>query len=196
MSNDQNINDDYKDIVESQESQDSSDLGKVNMERFKTQKAQDADMVLGYHEINITHLPSAGMFYPTDIQLSIRSAKVAEIRHFSSIDEQNVFDVDDKLNYILENCIRVTSSKKRLSYKDLCEEDRFFVILSVRDLTFPEPENKLSVDHTDKKGKKQTIEIKKEYFDYFKIPETLDKYYDNEEKSFKIETKSLSIIML
>ena len=197
MSEETNLNDQYKNIVESQESaaqEQPADLGKVNMDRFKQAEAQDADLALGYHTINVTHLPSAGMFYPEDIQISIRSAKVSEIRHFSSIDEQNVFDVDEKLNYILENCTRVTSQKKRLSYKDLCEEDRFFVILSIRDLTFPEAESKLAVSHVDKKGNKHEIEIKKEYFDYFKIPENLDKYYDGDRKSFMIETKSFGTI--
>ena len=196
MSEENNLEEQYKNIVENQESaqEEPTNLGKVNMDRFNRVEAQDADLALGYHNINITHLPSAGMFYPEDIQISIRSAKVSEIRHFSSIDETNVFDVDQKLNYILEECTRVTSAKKRLSYKDLCEEDRFFIILSIRDLTFPEPESKLTVDHIDKKGNKHQVDIDKEYFDYFKIPETLDKYYDAERKSFMIETKSFGTI--
>jgi hypothetical protein len=134
------------------------------------------------------------MFYPEGTEVSIRSAKVAEIRHFSTIDETNVLDVDDKLNNIVESCTRVLSGTKKMSYKDLCEEDRFYVILSIRDLTFPEPESKLTVDHLDKHGEKHNIEIKKEYFQYFKIPETLDKYYDMESKSFLIETKSFGTI--
>lgn len=169
-------------------------LGKVQMDRFATQKAEDADFHLGYHPIPVINLPSGGMFYPEGTEISIRSAKVAEIRHFSTIDETNILDVDDKLNNIVESCTRVLSGTKKMSYKDLCEEDRFYVILSIRDLTFPEPESKLTVDHLDKTGEKHTIEIKKEYFQYFKIPETLDKYYDTESKSFLIETKSFGTI--
>ena len=197
---DLNLNEDYKKIVESQENsvdatpESNEGLGKVNMDRFQRTEAPDADLVLGYHQINVTNLPSAGMFYPVGTEVSIRSAKVAEIRHFSSIDENNVLDVDDKLNYILEQCVRVTNSKTRMSYKDLCEEDRFYIILSIRDLTFPEPESNLTVEHTDKKGKKQSVEIKKENFTYFKIPETLDKYYDTEARTFLIETKSFGTI--
>lgn len=197
---DLNLNEDYKKIVESQENpinaapESNEGLGKVNMDRFQRTEAPDADLVLGYHQINITNLPSAGMFYPVRTEVSIRSAKVTEIRHFSSIDENNVLDVDDKLNYILEQCVRVTNAKNRMSYKDLCEEDRFYIILSIRDLTFPEPESNLTVEHTDKKGKKQSVEIKKENFTYFKIPETLDKYYDVEARTFFIETKSFGTI--
>ena len=190
-----NLEDQYKNIVEGQENQASNQqLGTVNMDRFKPNTASDADLVLGFHTIEVNSLPSAGMFYTDDIKIQIRSAKVAEIRHFSSIDETNVFDVDEKLNYILEACVQVTSDKRRLSYKDLLEEDRFFLILSIRDLTFPEPESNLTVEHVDKRGDKHQIEIKKDYFTYFKIPDTLDKYYDSERKSFMIETKSFGTI--
>jgi hypothetical protein len=195
MSDELNLNEEYKNIVQNQEQQDEpQDLGKVNMDRFTRVEAQDAELALGFHIIKADDLPSGGLFYPSDIKISIRSAKVSEIRQFSAVDETNVFDVDDKLNYILENCIQVSSSKKRLSYKDLCEEDRFFIILSIRDLTFPEPESKLTVEHVDKKGDKHTIDINKDYFTYFKVPENLQKYYDQDRKSFMIETKSFGTI--
>ena len=199
MSNEENnnLNDDYKKIVESaeqQEPQERVDLGQVDMNKFKPEEAREADLVLGYHNVPTIDLPSGGMFYPKDTQISIRSAKVAEIRHFSTVDENNVLDVDDKLNIIVESCTRVTSNKKRLSFKDLCEEDRFYLILSIRDLTFPEPESNLTIEHKDKKGKKHSVEIKKDYFQYFNIPESLDKYYDGDKRTFLIETKSFGTI--
>ena len=191
-----NLNDAYKNIVENQENPKPSDLGSVNMDKFKQQEAQDADIVLGYHAIPVNSLPSAGMFYPNGTELHIRSAKVAEIRHFSTMDENNILDVDEKLNSILETCTRVTNNKKRMSYKDLLEEDRFYLILSIRDLTFPEPESQLSIDHLDKKGESHKVEISKDNFTYFKVPENLDKYYDREERTFLIETKSFGTLKM
>lgn len=193
---DVNLNDAYKNIVENQENPKPADLGSVSMDKFKQQEAQDADIVLGYHAIPVNSLPSAGMFYPEGTELHIRSAKVAEIRHFSTMDENNILDVDEKLNSILESCTRVTSNKKRMSYKDLLEEDRFFLILSIRDLTFPEPESQLSVDHVDKNGETHKIEISKDNFTYFKVPENLDKYYDRAERTFLIETKSFGTLKM
>jgi len=192
-----NIEEQYKNIVESTENLNGPvNLGSVNMDRYNPQKAQDADLVLGYHDVPLVSLPSGGMFYQQGTKISIRSAKVVEIRHFSTIDENNILDIDEKLNAILESCTRVTNDKKRMSYKDLLEEDRFYIILSIRDLTFPEPESNLSVEHKDKKGKKHVIEVKKDNFTYFKIPETLDKYYSNEDRSFLIETKSFGVIKM
>jgi len=196
--NDLNLDDEYQKIVENKEQpvEEPQNLGKVNMDRFKQDKAQDADIVLGYHDVNVSNLPSAGMFYPEKTEVSIRSAKVAEIRHFSSVDENNILDVDEKLNAMVESCIRVTSQKQRMSYKDLCEEDRFYLILAIRDLTFPEPESKLTVQHKDKKGKKHEVEVKKENFKYFSVPDALDKYYDKEACAFLIETKSFGTIIM
>lgn len=204
--NDSNLEEHYKNIVQSVENQEVYEpevqqvqeaplnLGKVNMERFTGEKAEDADFHLGYHNIPLLSLPSGGMFYPEGTEISIRSAKVAEVRQFSTIDESNVLDIDDKLNAIVDSCVRITCTLKRLSYKDLLEEDRFYVILSIRDLTFPEPESNLKIDHTSKKGEKHEIEIKKDYFQYFKIPAELDKYYDSDRKSFMIETRSFGTI--
>lgn len=190
------LDDAYKNIVENQESPKPVDLGSVNMDKYKQSEAQEADIVLGYHSIPLNTVPSAGMFYATGTELHIRSAKVAEVRHFSTMDENNILDVDEKLNSILEACTRVTSNKKRMSYKDLLEEDRFFLILSIRDLTFPEPESQLTVDHTDKKGETHKVEVSKDNFTYFKVPETLDKYYDSSERTFLIETKSFGTLQL
>jgi len=194
------LNEDYKKLVTSAENVEEKstekrvEQGQVNMERFKPDSAQSADFHLGYHNVPVVDLPSAGMFYADNIEISIRSAKVAEIRHFSTVDETNILDVDSKLNEILAATIRVKNGKKMGSYKDLCEEDRFFIILSVRDLTFPEPESVLQLDHKDKKGKMHKIEVDKKYFQYFSIPKELDKYYTKNEKTFLIQTKSFGTI--
>ena len=171
-------------------------LGSVNMDKFKQDTATAPDLALGWHEIPMSSLPSAGKFYPADAVLKIRAAKVAEVRHFSTIDEQNILDVDEKLNAIVESCVNISSKTVRMSYKDLCEEDRFILILSIRDLTVPEPENSLKVDHVDKKGKTHEIEIKREYFDYFTIPEEIEKYYDPEMRLYVIKTKSYGEIYM
>ena len=198
----------YKNIVEETEKQqmeaDKAEIpavvqqGKVNMDRFQggAGQAQDADVILGYHNVDVSLLPSKGVFYPAYTEISIRSAKVSEIRHFSTVDEQNILDIDSKLNSIVDSCIRVTCKMKRLSYKDLCEEDRFYIVLSIRDLTFPEPESKLKIDHRDKKGKTHEIVIEKKYFQYFSIPKELDKYYDSNERAYMIETKSFGTLKM
>ena len=171
-------------------------LGSVNMDKFKPDSATAPDLVLGWHEVPMSSLPSEGKFYPTDAVVKIRAARVAEIRHFSTMDETNLLDVDEKLNSIVESCVSLSSKTSRISYKDICEEDRFILILAVRDLTFPEPESSLKVEHLDKKGKKHDVEIKREYFDYFRVPVEIEKYYDSERKVYLITTRNYGTIAM
>lgn len=184
------------DVEAMEEAIDREGLGSVNMDKFKPDTAVAPDVALGWHEIPMSSLPSEGRFYPADTVLKIRAAKVAEIRHFSTIDENNILDVDAKLNAIVESCTMVSSKSTRVSYKDICEEDRFILILQIRDLTFPEPENSLKVDYTSKSGKKHEVEIKREYFDYFRVPADVEKYYDDEARGYVIRTKSYGEIFM
>jgi hypothetical protein len=184
------------DVEAMEEAIDREGLGSVNMDKFKPDTAVAPDIALGWHEIPMSSLPSEGRFYPADTVLKIRAAKVAEIRHFSTIDENNILDVDAKLNAIVESCTMVSSKSTRVSYKDICEEDRFILILQIRDLTFPEPENSLKVDYTSKTGKKHEVEIKREYFDYFRVPADVEKYYDAEARGYVIRTKSYGEIFM
>lgn len=179
-----------------EESISNNGLGRVNMENFGPARAEKPDVVLGWHELPVNSLPSRGRFYPTDISIKIRAAKVAEIRHFSTMDENNLLDIDDKLNSIVESCTQVSSKTTRVSFKDLIEEDRFILIMSIRDLTFPEPEASLKVEHQTKDGKKHEVEIRREYFQYFSISPEIEKYYDGNLRAFAIQTRSHGEIIM
>lgn len=193
---DVNLDDAYKNIVENQENPKPVDLGSVNMDRFKTQTASDADVVLGYHSIEMSTIPSGGRFYPEGSQISVRAAKVAEIRNFSIVDETNLLDIEEKLNYIIKHCVRFTSKARVLSYKDILEEDRFFILLSIRDLTFPEPENSLQTTARDSDGVEFDVRIDAKYFQTSEVPEEIQKYYSEEDRLFNVETKSFGTIKM
>jgi hypothetical protein len=182
--------------VAMEESINQNGLGRVNMENFGPAKAERPDIVLGWHELPVDSLPSRGRFYPSDISVKIRAAKVAEIRHFSTMDENNLLDIDEKLNAIVESCTQVSSKSTRISFKDLLEEDRFILIMSIRDLTFPEPEASLKVEHQTKDGNKHEVEIRREYFQYFSISAEIEKYYDANLRAFAIQTRTHGEIIM
>jgi hypothetical protein len=194
----ENISEDqYRRMVEAKEKQeDRVDLGKVDMDRYATQKAMDPDLHLGYHSIDIESLPSGGKFYPSDSKMAIRPAQVAEVRHFSTIDEQNLLDIEDKLNHIIKNCVRFTTGTKVLSYKDVLEEDRIYILLSIRNLTFPEPESRLTIKATTRDGEEFDAEIDSQYFQLSRVPEEIEKYYDDSARAFAIQTKSFGTILM
>lgn len=208
MANNKNQNDEtnmeeqYRKMVEAKEAQSHEpseervDLGKVNMDRYATQTASDPDLHLGYHSIDISGLPSGGRFYPSDAKMAIRPAQVAEVRHFSTIDEGNLLDIEDKLNHIVKNCVRFQCGTKVLSYKDILEEDRIYILLSIRDLTFPEPESKLTIKATTKDGEEFDAELSARYFQLSQVPDEIAKYYDDEKRAFAIQTKSFGTIYM
>lgn len=166
-------------------------LGKVNMAAFGPERAQSSDSALGWHILDQETLPSRGKFYPADSVIKIRSAKAAEIRHFSTMDENNYIDMEEKLNSIVESCTQMTSGKTRMSYKDILEEDRIILLLSIRDLTFPEPENKLMLKGKTEKTKKQVdIELSIRNLVPTEIDEEIERYYDEKARTYIIKTRS------
>ena len=172
-------------------------LGNVKKDKQR-QKAQEkaAPDPMGWNPMAISNLPSKGKFYPEGTILEVKAAKTSEIRHYSTLDETNLFDVDEKLNYIVQNCSRL-SGTTQLTWKDILEEDRIFVLLAIRDLTFAEPENALQVS---KKcgdcGFENIIPINKDNFVYQEVPENIEKYYSEADRSYMVTTKSAGTISI
>lgn len=175
-------------------------LGNVNIMKGKdvnleSQATVNPDMILGWHPIHVEEMPSAGLFYPYDIRITIRAAYVAEIRHWSTLNDRDMYDVEDKLNHIMQNCTKIYAGNRVLSWKDILEEDRIFLILAIRELTFKDGENKLQVEKKcDDCGTKNSIEIKNSNWVYNKLPEDIIKYYNEDKRVLSIQTKSYGII--
>ena len=176
---------------------DSKGLGRVNMDNFGPEIAAPSDDLLGWHVLDLETLPSLGKFYPANTVIKIRSARAAEIRHFSTMDENNYIDMEDKLNAIVESCSQFTAKDKRLSYTDILEEDRIILLLSIRDLSFPEPENKLMLKGKTEKTKKSVdIELSVKNLVPSIIDEEIEKYYSNKVRTYVIKTRSAGTIQM
>lgn len=220
MSENEKLNDDeMKKIVQEQENQEQINdpylanaqrlkesakkdgLGKVDTKKSKggriDTEESSSDLFLGYHNMHISDLPSKGLFYPLDVDLQIRPAKVAEIRHFSTLQERDLFDVDEKLNHILQNCTKMRTKTRVMSWKDILEEDRIFIILAVRALTFSKGENKLQVKkNCPDCNTENVIEIANQNLQFNTIPSDLMKYYDEFNRVLSIQTKSCGTIYM
>ena len=102
----------------------------------KARKFQEADndpllaSEIGWKNVPLENLPSKGMFYEDNTQIAIRAASVSEIRHWSTIDENDLLGTDDMLNFIMDKCCRIKVPGKPGSSKDLLEIDRFYLIFA------------------------------------------------------------------
>jgi len=166
-------------------------LGKA--EKFKEEEYFDESPLaadLGWKNVPIENLPSQGLFYEVGTQVAIRAAGVAEIRHWSTIDENDLLGVDDMLNFIIEKCCRIKVPGKPGTFKDLKEIDRFYLIFAIRDFTFKNGENKMYVNAADEEGVEEKVEVTKDIIDYFNPDEKLMNYFDRERRCFDIKMKN------
>lgn len=154
-----------------------------------------ADMF--WKNLPLENLPTAGMFYPKGMQLTFRAAEVAEIRHWSTIDSNDMLDMDMKMNFILEKCVRVKGPDGTwMSWEDLIEIDRFYILFCIHEITFPNGENKLMIKFKCPptcKGDgtyRESVQLKSNMLNLLTIPEELMQYYSPEERCFiKVSTK-------
>jgi hypothetical protein len=185
-----------------------SSLGKVDPLKGRGVTTKDdpeiqrLQSLQGYIEFNLENLPSGGRFYRKDLEIHIRAARVGEIRDFSTMDENNIKDVDDKLNSILMMCTQIKFGKSVGSYKDLLEEDRIYLILAIRELTFKEGEAKLMIKTGKTECESSTcsapekIELRTSNFEFQEEDELVGRYYDPEGRCYTIQTKSYGDIRM
>ncbi len=179
-----------------------TELGKVDTTRgsgitsIDDPEIQRIQSLTGYIKLDLANFPSGGQFYREDFEIHIRAARVGEIREFSTLDEENILDVDEKLNSLLVNCTKIMYGNQRGSYRDVLEEDRIYLILSIRELTFKEGENKLMMPVGRKQCKtgtcksQESVELRTNNLQFNEQDELIEKYYDYENKCFTVATKN------
>ena len=185
-----------------------TNLGNINDnknnedDRFLDEDMARINKLRDFHNIPLDCLPSLGRFYPDDTRISIRAARVDEIREFSAIDENDIKDVTDKLTYMVSQCVKVYYGNVPGSYRDLLSADRIVLILKIREITFldgmssiklPVPAN--ACETTGCKTQDSVIFNSSKL--NFTTPATeLEKYYDDINKCYNIRTKSFGVITL
>jgi len=194
-------------IPESVEENKVVDLGVVEPHRRTHTTTNDPEVrrindLVGHQKLNLGLLPSAGKFYREDLEVHIRAARVGEIREFSTMNEENPKDIDDRLNNIVASCTKIMYGTQRGSYKDILEEDRVYVILSIRELTFKEGEAKIMMPIKQKEcstsscDSADSVELKTQNLQFQHVDETVEKYYDTINRCYSIETKSHGILKM
>jgi len=169
-------------------------LGKVNVNR--TPLGMEAE----WKNIPVDTLPSKGFGYPDGFEIAIKAAKVTEIRQFSTVDDSDRLDLDDKLNTIIEKCMKIRWDGGILESYDLWYEDRFFIIMSIRDMTFLKGENRILLPITKNCTKEECnipdmIELKSNLLDSFVVDPEILKRYNKDSYSFKFIPKDGSAEM-
>jgi hypothetical protein len=172
-------------------------LGKVETRR-PSQHEFSPGWEFGWKNLPLSVLPSRGFFYPEGTKIAIRSAEVKEIRHFSTIDEDDLIDLDEKLNFILSKCSTMHFPNEGVvSYKDLKHEDRFFLIMAIRDLTFVQGENRIIISPESQCKDKNAcpinngIELRTGVLSSYDIDPRVMKYYSPVSRNFVFPVRKI-----
>ncbi len=148
-----------------------------------------------WKNIPLDNLPSEGFGYPDGMEIAIRPAEVSEIKYYSTIDENDRIDMDDKLNHILGKCCRVRWNGGPLNHYDIHYEDRFYLIMAIRDYTFPKGENRIFLAaQKNCKGDDcnipDSIELKSPLLDSFKLSPEIKSKFNIEKMCFDLVPKN------
>ena len=201
-----------REFEESQPQEQETQKTVTNLGNIKDNKKNDDDRLgeelsrIGrlrdYHNIPLDCLPSLGRFYPDNTRISIRAARVDEIREFSAIDENDIKDVTDKLTYMVSQCVKVYYGNVPGSYRDLLSADRIVLILKIREITFldgmssiklPVPANACE---TIGCKPQESVIFNSAKLDFTVPSPELEKYYDGVKKCYSVETKNFGVITL
>lgn len=184
----------------------STDLGRVNLNKGidinEDPNIKRINESIGYLNVPLEDLPSGGRYYPDNTKISIRAARVSEIREFSTIDEKDPKDVMDKMTYIVSQCVKIYYGNVPGSYKDIITADRIVLILKIRELTFVDGASNIKIPvpsgacQTVGCHPQETIDFNTASLTFVKPDPMLEKYYDSVNKCYNIQTKDFGVITL
>jgi hypothetical protein len=144
---------------------------------------------LMYEDVVMDVLPMAD-FYHIGTRIQFRDLTVAEVEHFSTLDESSEQDFIDKLNDILENAVLFTHADGTIgSYLDIKEGDRPWLIYMIREKTFPSGKVlSVRVPYMDNNEQMETeIEFKRENFEIYRNEEIME-YFDPAKRCLVLDT--------
>jgi hypothetical protein len=153
-----------------------------------------------WKRVPLENLPSRGMFYAEDSELTIRAADVAEIRQWSTMDEGDLLDIDDTLNFILEKCCRfkINNGSSWLTWRDILEIDRLFVIFLIHEITFPTGQNELFARFecneacSEDSRYSDDVKVRSGMLQLFDLPAEVLEWYSQENRCFEINSTKLN----
>lgn len=161
-------------------------LGKSN--RWLEQQKENPVNAMGYLEINPLTLPSGGLFYPDGTTILVRPATAAEIRQWTAVDENDPISISNGLRSIIEKCCNIQVPNQVRNWKNVIELDQFSLLFAIRDMTFKNGENQLTVTTScNHCGTPNKIVVNHEIIKMFEPHELLMKFYNSAEKCFIIK---------
>lgn len=163
-------------------------LGKIKTYEQDTTVMEE----IGWIRVNPENLPSQGIFYPEGTLIHIRAASTSEIRHWSTLDDEDILSIDDALGRIIEKCTKVRFPNGMMgNAKDIKEIDRFYLVFAIREITFKRGENQLNVTFKCKScTKSESKVLTKEMLNYYTPDQKLQARFEPEVRGFHLKLQT------
>ena len=142
---------------------------------------------LQFFNMDVRELP-CGEFYPTGTLFMVRPAQVREIQAYSMVDDNNFYDIIEKMNDMMQACVRIKYPDGKMgSYLEIKDQDRLFIIFLIRELTFQQG-NSLVVNTKCTCGQDIGIELGRKNFVTHEIDDKLERYFNLSTKCYNFKT--------
>lgn len=140
------------------------------------------DIFIKNKKLDLSTLPSQGLFYKDDFEILIKRANTQDISEYKDgYIKDNIAIVINKIKMIVE---KNTILPKGYVFDDIKSIDIIFIFLEIVKFT---KSKKIVVNYINEEvGKEEQVEFNSEHFNYFRISEEMKKYYDSENKCFEL----------
>jgi len=150
---------------------------------------------LHYFAFDVKEFP-CGIFYPPGSTIQVRAAQVKEIQAYSMVDDNNFYDIVEKMNDMLSSCVRIKHLDGTIgSYLDIRDPDRYFLIFMIRELTFQKG-SVLTTKVNCSCGVENSIELRRDNFKFYDPSERIMEFFDPATSSFRFEIKTGQVFNL
>lgn len=140
-------------------------------------------------KLEVKNLPSQGLFYNEDFEISIKKAQIEDIIEY----EHNY--IKDDLSVVISKLKKVVEKNSIFSnayeFNDLKSIDIVFLFLEIVKFTKGKAVNLTYFD--DELGKENMIEFSSNYFNYFRLNEEIMKHYEKSTREFLIDDFKFSL---
>ncbi len=146
------------------------------------------DAIRGRKEIIVGNLPSRGIFYDNDFKIYIKKVEIEDILEYEKLYKN---DLSVALSLIKNIVKKHTILPKKYAFFDIKSIDIVYIFLEIVSLS---TNKKIKISfYDDLTGEEELVDFDEQSFNYFEIPEQLQKTFDNNTKEFVIDGFKFSI---
>lgn len=160
------------------------------------------DITSAFYDIDVKESPSRGKYFPSGTMVKIKSLDVFDIKNYSKMDASVNSSVESHIDRAMEKNIKVVFPDGNLgSFNDMTQFDRIHYLFLLRDATMRNFKSKKElyqiVKNPADQSEEKKIIIDHNIFEYYTIPNGVEKWYDEILRCYRIyDDSSMPVIDL